>query len=564
MSAVIFSIGSVYATAKRGNATAYMTLFSPRAAPVKALLTWIGRKRRAVDSKQSGHGLTTAAPMTKRNHTVIRGGRLIDTMKHRANRADILIEGDTIKEVGRLGLPAPAGAVAIDARDKFIHPGLINAHTHGHGNLAKGMGDRLTLELLLTAGPWMTGNRSTEDKYLTTVIGAAEMVLKGCTACYDLTVEFPTPSVEGLEAAGGAYETVGMRAVLAPMIADFIFFDAIPGLLELMPRSLQKEIERLRLAPYRATLKNTRRALQSWKIDRDRVRLAVAPTIPHHCSDAFLIGCRDLAREFGVPLHSHVAESKVQVIAGLRKYGTTLTVHLDALGLVGPDFTVAHGVWLDHDDMKRLGDKGASVAHNPGSNMRLGSGLADMRGMLDRKVNVGIGTDGSNCSDNQNMFEAMRLASLVSKVQGPDIERWITTEEALTAATTGSAQALGFSDKLGRIAPGYKADIVLLDAHHVNWIPANDPTNAMVHIEDGSAVHSVMIGGRMVVENHRLLTLDLAKLARDAESARARLEKLNRANRKLSEKLEPIVTRYCAGLAKTPLHIHRYGASRHP
>jgi 5-methylthioadenosine/S-adenosylhomocysteine deaminase len=501
--------------------------------------------------------------MKKHSHTVIRGGRLIDTLKHRADPTDILIEGDTIKETGAPGLPAPVGAVVIDARNKLIHPGLVNAHTHSHGNLAKGMGDRWTLELLLTAGPWMTGNRSTEDKYLITLIGAAEMVMKGCTACYDLTVDFPTPSVEGLEAAGRAYEAVGMRAVIAPMVADLSLFEAIPGLMESLPPSLQKEVERLRLAPYRTTLDNTRRALHGWKMAHDRIRLAIAPTIPHHCSDEFLIGCRDLAREYNVPLHSHVAESKVQVIAGLRKYGTTLLAHMDALGLVGPDFTVAHGVWLDDDDMKKLGDKGASVAHNPGSNMRLGSGLADMQAMLEHKVNVGIGTDGANCSDNLNMYEAMRMASLVSKVQGPDIERWVTTEQVLTAATIGSAQALGFSDKIGRIAPGYKADLVLLDAHHINWIPTNDPTNAMVHVEDGSAVHSVMIGGRLVVENHTLLTLDLAKLARDAESARERLEKLNHENHQFCDRLEPLVGSYCSGLARTPLHIHRYGACRH-
>jgi 5-methylthioadenosine/S-adenosylhomocysteine deaminase len=100
----------------------------------------------------------------------------------------------------------------------------------------------------------------------------------------------------------------------------------------------------------------------------------------------------------------------------------------------------------------------------------------------------------------------------------------------------------------------------LLDAHHINWIPTNDPTNAMVHIEDGSAVHSVMIGGKLVVENHRLLTLDLEKLARDAESARERLEKLNYENHKICDQLEPLVASYCSGLAKAPLHLHRYGA----
>lgn len=491
------------------------------------------------------------------NAVVIRGGRLP------GGAADLLIRGDVIAEIGAPGMPCPADARTIDARHRLIHPGLVNAHMHGHGNLGKGMGDRWTLELLLTAGPWITGNRSTEDKYLTTLIGAAEMALKGCTACYDLTVEFPTPSSEGLEAAGRAYREVGIRAVLAPMVADRSLFEAIPGLMEALPPALQKEVERLRLAPWRATLDNIRRALHGWAFDRDQVRPAVAPTIPLHCSDEFMVGCAQLAREYGAGLHTHVAESKVQVVSGQRRYGKTLAAHMDALGLLGPDFTAAHGVWLDDDDMRRLGEHGSSVAHNPGSNMRLGSGLADMRRMLERGVNVGIGTDGANCSDNLNMYEAMRLASLVSKVQGPDWQRWITTGEVLEAATAGSARALGFGDKIGRLAPGYKADLVFLDLQHINWIPLNDATNALVHTEDGSAVHSVMVGGRMVVENRRLLNLDLAKLARDAENARERLEKLNRENQNLYQRLESIVGSYCPGLAKTPLHIHRYGASRH-
>src|SRR5260221_2261474 len=175
------------------------------------------------------------------------------------------------------------------------------------------------------------------------------------------------------------------------MVADHTFFEAIPGLMERLTPGMQKDVERLKLAPYRTSLANMKRALHKWRHDSDLVRPAVPPTIPHHCSDPFIVGCVRLARDYGVGLHTHVAESKVQVIAGLQRYGKTLTHHLDDLGVVGPDFTVAHGVWLDHDDMQRLGDKGASVAHNPGSNMRLGNGLADARGMLDRKVNLGIG-----------------------------------------------------------------------------------------------------------------------------------------------------------------------------
>jgi guanine deaminase len=495
--------------------------------------------------------------------TVIRGGRLVEPGQARPRAADILVRGDTIHEIGAPGMAVPAGAESVDAAGMLLHPGLVNAHTHGHGNLARGMGDRWTLELLLTAGPWISGNRTLEDKRLTTLIGASEMLLKGCTACYDLTFEFPGPTVEGLQAAADAYTEAGMRAVLAPMVADVSFFEAIPGLLAALPPRLQKEVERMRLQPADATLQALRAAVRGWRSDRDQVRLAIAPTIPHHCTDDFMTGCRDIARENGLPLHSHVAESKIQVIAGMRRYGTTLVAHLDKLGLIGPDFTVAHGVWLDDDDLRLLGAKGASVAHNPGSNMRLGSGLARMRKMLECGVNVGIGTDGSNCSDNQNMYEAMRLASMVSKVQGPDWQNWITTGEVLHAATVGSARALGFGDTLGRIAPGCKADVVFLDSRHINLIPLNDITNSLVHVEDGGAVDTVMVGGRLVVQRGKLLHVDLDKLAREAEAAVERLERLSHSNALLYRELEPVVGSFCPGLAAEPYHVHRYGGCQH-
>jgi 5-methylthioadenosine/S-adenosylhomocysteine deaminase len=488
---------------------------------------------------------------------IIRGGRLVETRAHTAHSADVLVEGDTIREIGPPGLAAPAGATVIDAAGKLLHPGLINAHTHGHGNLAKGMGDRWTLELLLAAGPWITGNRTPEEKHLATLIGAAEMVLKGTTAAYDLFVEFPTPSAEGLAATAQAYAEVGMRATIAPMVADTTLYEAIPGLMEALTPALRKDVEKLRMAPADTTLAAIRDGLRSWRHDRDQLQIAVAPTIPLHCRDEFMAACGRLAEEFGVGMHSHVGESKVQAVAGIRRYGKTLIAHMDALGLVGPRFVAAHAVWLDDDDFRRMAAKGASIAHNPGSNMRLGNGLANMRGMLDLGVNVGIGTDGASCADNLNMYEAMRLASFASKVQGPDPRKWVTTEEVLTAATEGSARALGF-DKLGKIAPGYKADIVFLDLGAVNWLPLNDATNQLVHTEDATAVESVMIGGRMIVEKRRLLTLDVSRLAAKVEAARERLAAVNAPNKALYERLEGVVGSFCPALAKTPYHIHRY------
>ena len=227
------------------------------------------------------------------------------------------------------------------------------------------------------------------------------------------------------------------------------------------------------------------------------------------------------------------------------------------MGLIDENFTAAHAVWLDDDDFRLMADRGASLAHNAGSNMRLGNGHFRLRRALDLGVNVGIGTDGANCSDNQNMYEAMRYASMVSKVQGPDPRGWATVEEIYHAATVGSAQALGLSSA-GLLAPGYKADIVFVDLGAINWIPHNWTVNQLVHVEDATSVRHVMIGGTFVVRDGRLLTLDMAKLAREAEAARDRLENLNAGWRDLFVRLEPVVASFCPGLAARPYRINRY------
>src|SRR5436190_15214715 len=139
-------------------------------------------------------------------YTIVRGGRVLDIAAGTAELADILVEDDTIREIGPSGCAAPEAAAEIDASHRLIHPGLVNAHTHSHGNLAKGMGDRWTLELLLTAAPWLSGNRGAEDIFLTAQLGAVELLLKGCTACYDLFFEWPTPSRDGMALVASAYQ----------------------------------------------------------------------------------------------------------------------------------------------------------------------------------------------------------------------------------------------------------------------------------------------------------------------------------------------------------------------
>jgi guanine deaminase len=493
--------------------------------------------------------------------TIIRGGLLVDAASRRADAADLLIEGDSIRAIGPAGLAAPADAVAIDATNRLLMPGLINAHTHSHANLPRSAGDKWTLELALHLNPAIRGNQTVDDKHVAALLGAAEMISKGCTACYDLFYEFPGPSLEGIDAVAQAYLDAGMRAVIAPMLASHSFYRAIPGLLEAIPEALRDRISRnSSLVGDEANLALCKRLLEGWRFDTARVRPALAPTIPLHCSDHLWREAAAMARAHGAGLQTHLAESKVQAVAGVDRYGMSLTAHLAGLGVLGPNFTGAHGIWLDDDDMQRLADAGASVAHNPASNMRYGSGLAAVRRMRERGLAVGIGTDSRSCSDNLNMFEAMRLASYTSRVRGPDYRRWLGTDEVFAMATEGSAQALGFAGRLGRLAPGYQADIVFLDRRNLNYVPLNDVTNQIVNAEEGTAVDSVMIGGRLVYAGRRFTGFDLDALVDRAERAMARLRLANAEAKDLAWRLEPVVGSFCMAMGCRPHPVQRFVA----
>ncbi len=496
--------------------------------------------------------------IASQRYQVVRGARLLDGISHDGAHGDLLIDGDEIREIGPPGLEAPADGLVIDAADQLLIPGLVNAHTHGDVSLAKGLGDRLSLELLLNASPLTSETFCLEDKYLAAKLAAAEMVLSGCTACYDLFSEFPMPSAEGLAAVGQGYADVGMRAVVAPLMADRNFWQAIPGLLEALPPKLRDEVDRSQSVPADAAIAACRQALKDWTIDRDQVRLALGPTIPHHCEPSFFRACRALADEFGAAIHTHVAESKVQAVVGMEKFGKTLTAHLDELGVIGPDFTAAHAVWIDDEDMRRLADRGASVAHNPTSNLRLGTGVAPVKAMLDVGLNVGVGTDASTCGDALNMFEAQRLANYLSRIHSPDPDTWLDAKTTLKLATTGSARGLGFGNLTGRLAPGFKADMVFLDLKKIQYVPFNNAVRQMVYQETGTAVHHVMIGGAFVVQAGELQTINYSALRADVARLNDRVHDESEMADALVRQLEGVVGDFCVALAQKPYHVHRF------
>lgn len=489
-----------------------------------------------------------AAAVEAERPLVIRGGRVLDLASGEAPARDILVMDGAIVAIGPPGLRTPEDASVVDAGDRLLLPGLVNAHTHAQGGLGRGLvGDRVPLEVFLNTSGASLGSRSVDDKYLSAALSAVEMIRRGVTACYDLAVEVPGPSVEGIFAVARAYDDAGIRAVVAPMLADTTLYSALPGLLDAFPEPERSRYAALAMAPWQDTLAICAQAYRAWPFDRRRVRPAIAPTIPLHCSDDFLRGCGALARDMNLPIQTHLAETKSQALLGLRRYGRSLTAHLADLGLVTERLSVAHAIWIDDEDISRLADGGASVAHNPMSNLRLGSGVAPVRRMRDCGLCVGIGTDGSNTSDGQNMFEATRLAAYLSRLDGPNTATWISAQEALRMATEGSADLLGFT-RIGRLAPGFEADIVFLGLDAPHLVPFRSPLLQTVFGENGASIRRIMVRGRTILLDGRLLTFDEGRLRRDAEAAAARLDAADGPARAASQVVAGFVGSFCAGL----------------
>ena len=492
---------------------------------------------------------------------VIRGGQVLAGSPPALSRADVLIDGDRISAVGP-SLAVPAGASMIDAAGRIVVPGMVNAHTHAGSHLARGRAGNWTLEDLLNHTAANYSFRGPEDDYLSAAVGAIEMLKTGCTSAYDLFMSLPAVTEETFEAVVRAYTDVGVRAVLAPAVADVVFYQTVPGLIELLPPDLRRTVEEIQPAPTKGLLELTDQLIRHWHGRAEgRIRIAVSPTIPNQATDEFLDGCARLVSEHGVGLHTHLAESKVQLVESQRRFGTSIVRRLADHGLLGPGFVGAHGVWLTDEDLAILADTGSAIAHNPGSNLRLGCGIAPVREMLDRGVAVGLGTDGSSCADNQNLYEALRIASVVSTIRFPhDTSRWLDARTVWELGTAGSARVLGQANDLGAVAVGKKADLVLMNADSTFLRPLADPVNALVYAETGAAVETVLVGGRVVLDKGRVTTVDEDRIYARAQEAADRQRQRSAAAWELAARLAPHIATACRAAVAAPLPINRFAA----
>jgi 5-methylthioadenosine/S-adenosylhomocysteine deaminase len=406
--------------------------------------------------------------------------------------------------IAALGAPGSlTGEAMLDVTDRLIMPGLINAHTHSHTLPVRGTLRAGTLEDLLLSSGWMAGARGEELSELSAIIAATEMIASGATGVFDLMAQAGGPDPAGLWAAARGYASVGLRTVLAPMVADRSVHEAVPVIGECcgVPASGLDASAIVALC---------REYVEGFPALAG-VGPAVAPTIPAHCSPELVGGLQSLAVEHGLRVHLHLAESKIQASAGKERFGHSIVTELARLGVLGPQLTAAHCIWLSDSDREALAGAGATAVTVPGSNLRLGSGVADVRALLRAGVKVGIGTDGANSADLLDPLDAMRLTSLLSRAFVQPASDWLTVEETLSAATEGGAAACGWDD-VGRVEPGYRADLAFLDLTGRAFLPANDLANQVVTAARMCDVTDVMVGGRFVYQDRTFPGLDLPAL----------------------------------------------------
>jgi 5-methylthioadenosine/S-adenosylhomocysteine deaminase len=425
--------------------------------------------------------------------------------------------------------PPPQGVPNRSGRDKLLLPGLVNAHTHSPLNLLKGTGDVLSHPAFMWMNQADTVGRTPDEIRLVTLLGCIEHLLSGTTSLID---HFPEQgfSVREVEAVVDAYEHAGMRALVALRMFDEPYDDIAP------PGGLPVELEEnnpLRPPPLSESLALVEEAIGALDgAGGGRVRLCPGPSNPGRCSDALLTSVQAMAERRDTPVHVHLLETRIQAELASARYGRSMVAHLDEIGLLTNRLSCAHTIWLDRDDIALMSERGAIAVHNPESNLKLGSGISPVSRMLAAGMTVALGTDGASTNDNLDMHEVMRIAVMLQRPFEADRSRWPTAGDALRMATTSGAAAMR-RPGLGTLAVGAPADFVLHDLDTPFWTPLTDPLAQLVFGASAATVHTVVVAGRVLVEEGRFTAFDPAPILAEARSLSRHLSARNAKLRNL-------------------------------
>ena len=451
----------------------------------------------------------------------------------------IVVDGSRLTYVGPCD-STPAGPFdrTIDAERLIAMPGMVNAHCHSPANLVRGMMPSKPLEIWRAYYRASLRDMRDEDFYASALLGGMEMLKNGATTVLDHFAGNPACRFMGAGAAIQAMRDLGLRHVVSLTMTDKNYEDTIP--LGDTDRDLAGEIKRMSASEAKtatAWLDDCQSFIDTFHNPEKLTTCCPGPSAVQRCTDELLRGAAEIANRRKVPMHIHLAETKAQAVQGNTIYGHSLLQHLDGLGVLSSNLSLAHSIWIEDGDVELCARRGATPVHNPASNLRIGSGLAPVREFLAAGVNVGLGTDGAASNDGQNMFDAVRLAALIHNRPGTDFNEWVIPLQALAMATRNGARAFGLDT--GAIAPGKLADLVLLRRDTAAFTPLNDVISQIVFCENGSDVDSVIVNGEILVERGRLTKIDEREVLRSAEQARIRLEPSIQSELAAAKTMEP-------------------------
>jgi 5-methylthioadenosine/S-adenosylhomocysteine deaminase len=408
---------------------------------------------------------------------------------------------------------------------QLVMPGLIDAHSHGRGLSPLRSGLRYDhLE------PWLMQTSSLPNPgfYLNALYSGIKHLRSGFTGMHYLHIpRLPLLDMEqDMERALAGLEATGIRFAFSVPIKDQNFFTYDDEtFFKMLPLVLRKHVQEL-VPPIGKELFHSFTQLFSdfySKYDDSRHRVLLAPAGPQWCSDEVLQIVKDLALKYSTKIHLHTLQTVRQKAYGIRTYGKSLIEHLDDIGLMGPNLTLGHAVWLTTADIDLLAAAGTSVTHHAGCNLNMRNGIAPVDAYLHQGIRVALGLDDKPFSEDEDAFQEMRLIALLHKINTHKLDSdYLRSCDVLRMATENAAEVIGLGASCGRLEPGYFADMILIDLERLStpWLaPNHDIRDILVHCGLAQDVNTVIVGGKVVIQDGVLLTIDEAEVIADFREA---------------------------------------------
>ena len=363
--------------------------------------------------------------------------------------------------------------------------------------------------MLYEAPPLMESPVSKRFACVRTLLGAAEMLRQGVTAVHDDAFFLPIVTAEETRSVMRAHADSGMRASVALDQRNVVEYAKYPFLEAILPPDVRAPMESAPRMSDAKLISFYERFIADWHgAAGGRLGAAVSCSAPQRVTPAYLQALAELSAHHDIPYNMHILETRLQRVLGQEKLGRSLVRYVHELGVLSERAMVIHAIWVDEHDIALMADSGCSAAHNPVSNLKLGSGVMPFRRLRDAGINLCLGTDEANVDDGVNLWTTIKVAGLIHNVATPDYTNWPQPLELLEAATRGGAQAMRLASETGQLTAGYAAGLILIDLDELPFVPLKDLHRQLVYCEPARAVRTTIVAGEVVMDDGTLLKFD--------------------------------------------------------